>query len=148
MRGKKKVLQFVDTNVLVYAHDCSAGKKHERARALLEELWASGTGCLSLQVLQEFYVTVTQKVPRPISPDDAAQIIRDLSHWRVHMPDIADLFRAIEIQRLYRLSFWDAMILASAEALDCEILWSEDFNPNQEYGSVKVRNPFLQDAIP
>lgn len=146
MRGKKRTFQFVDTNVLVYAHDCSAGKKHEQARALLEELWESGTGCLSLQVLQEFYVTVTQKVPKPISPDAAVEIIRALSHWRVHIPDVPDLFRAVEMQRLYRLSFWDAMILASAEALDCEILWSEDFNTGQKYGSVKVRNPFLQDV--
>lgn len=142
MRGRKKALQFVDTNVLVYAHDRSAGRKYEQARALVKELWDSGTGCLSLQVLQEFYVTVTQKVPKPISPDEVMQIIRALSCWRVHLPNMSDLFRAIEIQRLYRLSFWDAMILASAESLGCELLWSEDFNPEQEYGSVKVINPF------
>ncbi|MGC8778900.1 MAG: PIN domain-containing protein [Candidatus Caldatribacteriaceae bacterium] len=142
MRGKSRVLQFVDTNVLVYAHDCSAGEKYQRARSLLESLWKSGMGCLSLQVLQEFYVTVTQKVPKPIPPDEAIRIVLALSRWQVHTPGSSDLIRAVEVQRLYRLSFWDAMVLTSAEALGCEILWSEDFNPNQPYGGVRVINPF------
>jgi len=70
--------QFVDTNVLVYAYDVSAGAKHERARALLEEFWESGAGCLSIQVLQEFYVNVTRKVAHPLDSDTALQVVTDL----------------------------------------------------------------------
>ncbi|MBE3581298.1 MAG: PIN domain-containing protein [Thermoanaerobacteraceae bacterium] len=142
MRGKSGGAQFVDTNVLVYAHDISAGEKHNRAKALVEELWEKGTGCLSVQVLQEFYVTITQKVPKPISREIAAQIIASLAKWRVHAPGAADVLEAIEIQQHHRVSFWDAMIIRSAEALGCEILWSEDFSPGQQYGKVRVLNPF------
>lgn len=142
MPGKNGRLQFVDTNVLVYAHDASAGEKHNRARALVEELWETGTGCLSVQVLQEFYVTVTQKVPQPLAPEAAARIIECLANWRVHAPDAGDVLEAIEIQRRHRVSFWDAMILRSAGALGSEVIWSEDLNPGQQYGKVKVVNPF------
>lgn len=134
--------QFVDTNVLVYAHDASAGTKHERAKSLLTELWHAGTGCLSVQVLQEFYVTVTQKVARPLSAELASQIIRDLACWRVHVPEPVDILQAIELHTLFKVSFWDAMILHSARALGCRIVWSEDLNPGQDYGNMKVLNPF------
>jgi hypothetical protein len=77
-------LQFVDTNVLIYAHDVSAGDKHIRSRELIEELWAAALGCLSVQVLQEFYVNVTEKVAQPLSSREAAQIVSDLSAWQVH----------------------------------------------------------------
>lgn len=135
-------LQFVDTNILIYAHDRSAGKKHERANQLLRELWESRRGCLSVQVLQEFYVNITQKVPEPLAPEAAAQLIADLSTWQVHLPSTKDVLEAIAIQGRHQLSFWDAMIVASAIALGCEILWSEDLNPGQSYSTVVVRNPF------
>lgn len=134
--------QFVDTNVLVYAHDTSAGKKHDRAKSLVAELWQSGNGCLSVQVLQEFYVTVTQKVHRPLAPETASRIIEYLSNWRVHAPDACDVLEAIRIQQRYAVSFWDAMIIRSAQALGCRAIWSEDLNPGQDYGEVKVINPF------
>ena len=69
--------QFVDTNVLVYAHDVTAGDKHSRARALVEELWDTREGCLSVQVLQEFFVTTTRKIPsrsRPRKPRGSSAI--------------------------------------------------------------------------
>ncbi|MGB9791257.1 MAG: PIN domain-containing protein [Thermacetogeniaceae bacterium] len=143
MPGKNIRLQFVDTNVLVYAHDASAGEKHSRAKALIEELWQGGNGCLSVQVLQEFYVTVTQKVPQPLASETAARIIECLSHWRVHTPDPCDVLEAIDIQQRHRISFWDAMIIRSAEALGSEVIWSEDLNPGHQYGKVKVLNPFV-----
>jgi predicted nucleic acid-binding protein len=135
-------LQFVDTNILVYAHDLSSGHKHTRARGLLQELWQSGEGCLSVQVLHEFYVTVTQKVATPLAPELAAQIIADLSVWQVHRPGADDLLDAIRLQKRYHLSFWDAMIIASAVQLDCQTLWTEDLNPGQVYDQVTVLSPF------
>ena len=133
--------EFVDTNILVYAHDSSAGLKHLRARDLLRGLWQRGGGCLSIQVLQEFYVTVTQKVPKPLAPQAAAQVIADLSVWQVHRPGVQDVLDAISLQARYDISFWDAMIVNSALELDCERLWSEDLNPGQRYETVRVLNP-------
>jgi len=135
--------QFVDTNILVYAHDLSAGNKNVQAGRLLEELWETGQGCLSIQVLQEFYVTVTRKVPRPLAVAKATQIIADLGCWHVHTPDVADILRAIDIQQENKISFWDALILRSALALECKVVWSEDLNCGQIYGEVKVLNPFV-----
>lgn len=135
-------LQFIDTNVLIYAHDLSAGEKHGRARDLIRELWQSGQGCLSIQVLQEFYVNVTQKVAKPLAPEEAGQIIADLAAWQVHRPGVEDLLDAIGLQGRYRISFWDAMIVASAAQMGCQTIWSEDLNPGQVYGQVVVQNPF------
>ena len=135
--------QFVDTNILVYAHDVTAGDKHQRARALLEELWHSRDGCLSIQVLQEFFVTTMRKIPKPIEASSAARIIADLARWHVHAPDARDVLAAIDIHQQTGASFWDAMILRSAKELGCETLHSEDLNPGQAYEGVQVRNPFL-----
>ncbi len=136
-------LQFVDTNILIYAHDRSAGGKHTRAGELIQDLWRSGAGCLSVQVLLEFYVNVTQKVPKPLPPEVAGQIIADLSVWQVHRPGVADILDAIRLQGRYQLSFWDAMIVASANQLGCQTIWSEDPNPRQVYDLVTVASPFL-----
>jgi len=140
--NESKNLQFVDTNVLIYAHDLSAGQKHIYARELIQELWKSGGGCLSIQVLQEFYVNVTQKVARPLTPNVAAQIITDLSAWQVHRPGVEEVLDAIRLQDRYQISFWDAMIVISAIQLGCQTLWSEDLNPGQVYDRVAVANPF------
>jgi predicted nucleic acid-binding protein len=134
--------QFVDTGILVYAHDQSAGEKHQRAKTLIQELWRIETGCLSVQVLQEFYVTVTQKVRQPLTTTAAARIIEDLAFWRVYAPDARDMLGIIDLQRRYTLSFWEAMIVWSATQLGCPVLWSEDLHPGQRYGTVQVRNPF------
>ncbi len=141
--SEPKSLQFVDTNVLIYAHDVSAGEKHNRARQLIRDLWQSGEGCVSIQVLQEFYVTVTRKVAKPLPSEAAAQIIIDLSAWVVHCPGVEDILDAIRLQERYQTSFWDAMILASAVQLGCEVLWSEDLNPGQVYEQTRVSSPFL-----
>jgi len=134
--------QFVDTNVLIYAHDLSAGDKHARARELIQELWESGEGCLSIQVLQEFYVNVTQKVAKPLRPDVAAQIIADLGAWEVHRPGVEDVLDAVRLHNQHQISFWDAMIIVSAIQLGCLTLWSEDLNPGQVYDRVAVASPF------
>ena len=134
--------QFVDTNILIYAHDSSAGVKHDKAKALLNELWRSGDGYLSIQVLQEFYVNVTRKLAIPLSPELAIEIITDLSAWRVHSPKASDLVDAIGLQTRRQISFWDAMILTSARQLGCQMVWSEDLNAGHNYEGIEVRNPF------
>jgi len=136
-------LEFVDTHILVYAHDISAGQKHDKARRLVQSLWERRAGCLNVQVLQEFYVIVTQKVAIPLTPPAASQIIADLATWSVHRPGVADVLDAIRVQDRYQISFWDAMIIVSAMQLDCATIWSEDMNPGQVYDSVKVLNPFV-----
>ena len=141
--GANSALQFVDTNVLVYAHDISAGAKHKRAEQLVAQLWQAGNGCLSIQVLQEFYVTVTRKVATPLTCETAAQLVGDLSVWRIHAPNVTDILEAIRIQQRYGLSFWDAMIVCSAAQAGCDVLWSEDLRPGQKYGAVTALNPFV-----
>lgn len=136
--------QFVDTNVFVYAHDLTAGSKHHRARALVEELWQSRQGCLSVQVLQEFFIITTRKIPQPLEVSVAAQVIDDLGHWHVHAPVPSDVRAAIEIHALTGVSFWDSMILHSARELGCQVVHSEDLNPGQDYGGVHVHNPFSE----
>jgi predicted nucleic acid-binding protein len=137
---------FVDTNVLVYAHDVTAGDKHSRAKRLIADLWTEGTGCLSVQVLQEFYVTVTRKVQQPLDLIVARQLVEDLGQWLVHSPTIADILEAIQLHQSAKLSFWDAMVLTSAQKLNCTVLWSEDLNEGQIIGGVSVKNPFAATA--
>jgi predicted nucleic acid-binding protein len=134
--------QFVDSNILVYAYDLAQGEKHTQAKALLLSLWESGLGCASIQVLQEFYVNVTRKSKFPLSTEQAAQVIQDFSDWSIHRPGIKDVVSAIGLHQRYEISFWDAMILQSARHSGCGILWSEDLSDSQDYGGVKVLNPF------
>lgn len=133
---------FVDTNVLVYAFDQSASEKRVRAQSLLDRLWRDMRGCLSIQVLQEFYVAVTQKVSKPIEGETAAEIIRDLSFWKLHAPVAEDVLGAVRLQQRHKTSFWDAMILWSARQLGCNKVWSEDLSEGQDYDGVQVVNPF------
>ncbi|MDO8673573.1 MAG: PIN domain-containing protein [Dehalococcoidia bacterium] len=135
-------IEFCDTNILVYAYDLSAGEKRTTAKQLVERLWDSGLGAVSLQVLQEFFTTLIRKASPPASPIEARGIVEDLSTWRVYEPARVDLFAAIDASMEWRISFWDAMILVAARRSGAKILWSEDLNDGQEYGGVIVRNPF------
>lgn len=90
---------FVDTNVLVYAHDASAGSKRDRAQSIVRDLWESGDGCLSIQVLEESFVAVTRKVPQPLEIDKARALVAELSQWDVHSPDSDDVLEAIDLHR-------------------------------------------------
>lgn len=140
-------LHFLDTNVLVYAHDVAAGAKRPLARDLLENLWLSGRGCLSIQVLQEFYITVTRKIKHPLVSDEAAAVISYLGQWRVHSPVAADVLAAIDLAGRHHLSCWDAAIIVSAQRLGCALLWSEDLQDGMEFGGVRIRNPFKPEAL-
>jgi predicted nucleic acid-binding protein len=135
---------FVDTNILVYAYDRSAGQKQRLAAQLMEGCWQNENGCLSLQVLQEFFVTVTRKIAAPLDHHSARQIVADLAHWRTHAPQASDLLQAIDLQQSYQLAFWDAMIVQSATSLGCKRLLSEDLNHGQVCGAVEVVNPFRE----
>jgi predicted nucleic acid-binding protein len=136
--------EFVDANVLVYAFDRSAGDKQARAQSLLARLWEAQTGCLSVQVLQEFFVIVTGKVPRPLSPAIAAERIREFAAWLVFAPTAADVLAAIALQQEAKLSFWDAMIVHAAVESGCETLWSEDLQDGRVVRGVTIRSPFLR----
>ena len=144
MSDDPSTLQFVDTNILVYAHDLSAGRKREIARKLVDQCWHDQNGCLSVQVLQEFYVTVTQKINKPLDRITARQMIADFSYWSIHVPASSDVLHAIDLQTEYSLSFWDSMIIHSALQLGCQKLWSEDLTHEQVYRSAKVINPFIE----
>jgi len=134
--------QFIDTNILVYAHDYSAGSKHEIARDLLKNLWEEKNGCLSIQVLQEFYVIVTRKIKQPINSQQAAKVIKNYNQWPLHSPNVEDLLEAINIQKQVHISFWDALIIRSAQRLGCTCLCTEDLNNGQDYGGILVKSPF------
>jgi predicted nucleic acid-binding protein len=134
--------EFVDANVLVYAFDSAAGLKHEAATELLTRLWDSGTGCLSIQVLQEFFVTVTRKVALPLSIDEAADRIREFATWKIFAPSVDDVLAAIILHMQAKLSFWDAMVVQAAAQSGCDVLWTEDMSDGQLVRGVRIRNPF------
>jgi predicted nucleic acid-binding protein len=142
MRVDPQVIYFLDTNILVYAYDRSAGEKHTLAARLVEQSWEDKKNCLSIQVLQEFYVSITRKIANRLDLMTARQIVADLAQWRIHSPDADDLLQAIDLQRSYQLSFWDAMVLQSATRLGCKQLLSEDLSHGETYGTVQVINPF------
>lgn len=133
---------FVDTNVLVYAYDTTSGAKREAALQIVRELWAARRGCVSVQVLQELFVTLTRKVPQPLDLDSARRVIATISSWTVHAPDAEDVDAAIALHERYHVAFWDAMILRSAINLGCDVLYSEDLNTGQRYDGVLLVDPF------
>ena len=134
--------EFCDTNVIVYAYDASAGAKRTRALQLLESLWQSGDGVLSVQVLQELFVTLTRKLASPLPGADAQAIVSDLATWRIVEPRRGDVLEAIDAALTWQLAFWNAMILTAARKAGAEVLWSEDLNDGQAFGGTVVRNPF------
>ncbi len=132
---------FVDTNILVYAHDRSAGEKHHRARALVEQLWHSGEGVLSTQVLQELCVNLRRKSNRPLSSDEMIRLIEDYLSWEVVVNSPDSAVQALQLEARYKVSFWDALILHAAETAGAAVLYSEDLATGQRYGSTRVINP-------
>lgn len=133
--------EFIDTNILIYAEDSGMGAKHQIAVDLVARLARQDTGALSTQVLAEYYSAATKKLQ--MTSEEAEETIRDLSCWQIHRPSHADILNAIALQRRYRLSWWDAMILNSAIESGAGILWSEDLRNGQEVGPLVIRNPFL-----
>ncbi len=142
--NKLHIKKFVDTNILIYAYDISAKEKHNISKNIISEIWNLQNGYISIQVLQEFYITTTRKVHIPLSKDESIGIIKELSLWNVYSPNKEDIVVAINLQDKYMISFWDAMILMSAKKCNCSILFTEDLNNNQIYDGVTAINPFLK----
>jgi predicted nucleic acid-binding protein len=138
------VASFIDTNILVYAEDSQAKGKHEVARDLIVSLWDSREGVLSVQVLQEFYVSVTRKLKRPLSAPRAREIVEEYLTWTVIDNTGRVLLDAIELQAKARLSFWDSLVVQAALEGGCQRLYSEDLNAGQHFGSLTIVNPFAR----
>jgi predicted nucleic acid-binding protein len=136
------VPSFVDTNILVYAEDKDAKAKHEIASDLLVQRWTERDGVVSVQVLQEFYVTATRKLKKPLTSVKAREIVDEYLTWTVVENTGKLLTGAIELQQRAQLSFWDAMVVQAALEAGCDRLYSEDLNAGQRFGSLLVVNPF------
>lgn len=135
-------LVFVDANVLIYARDPGEPAKQIRAVQWLAHLWREGLGRTSTQVLSEFYVNVTRKIANRLTPDEAWQEVNTFFAWRPQPIDAALMARAREIERSWRLSWWDSMVVAAAQLQGCTVLLTEDLQDGAEYGGVTARNPF------
>jgi predicted nucleic acid-binding protein len=132
---------FVDTNVLIYAHDVDAKAKHEVAKSVLRELWSQRSGVLSMQVLQEFYVNVTRKIASPLPKDVARLVVSSYSIWCMETTP-AEIAAAFRIEDESRIGFWDALIVASAAKSGTARILSEDLNAEQVIAGIRVENPF------
>ena len=132
---------FVDSNILIYAHDADAGPKRNRAVENLRLLWESGAGRLSVQVLQEFYVNVTRKLATPIARSTAREVVSSYGAWVLEPTTPETVTRAIDISEMAQIMFWDALIVASAEQVQATHIYSEDLNAGQMIAGVKVVNP-------
>jgi len=136
---------FVDTNVLIYAHDIDAKTKHEVAKDVLRELWSRRTGVLSMQVLQEFYVNVTRKIASPLPKGSARLLVDSYAVWCMETTP-AEISAAFRIEDESRIGFWDALIVASAAKCGAVRILSEDLNAEQRIAGIRVENPFAQTA--
>jgi predicted nucleic acid-binding protein len=133
---------FVDTNVLIYAHDVDAKAKHEVAKAVLRRLWDERSGVLSPQVLQEFYVDVTRKISTPLPKDMAWLVVNSYTIWCTETTP-AEIASALRIEDESRIGFWDALILASAANCGAERILSEDLNLQHMISGIRIENPFV-----
>ncbi len=133
---------FVDTNVFIYAHDRDAGEKCSVAAGIMKDLWQTREGIMSTQVLQEFYVNVTRKIPTPISRSDARNIIGQYSVWNIVGIDTSRIVAASQIEERHKLSFWDALIVAAAQSAGAEKILTEDLSHGDNIGGVVIENPF------
>ncbi|HEV3036501.1 MAG TPA: PIN domain-containing protein [Candidatus Angelobacter sp.] len=132
---------FVDTNVLIYAHDLDAKLKQHIAIKVLRELWSERTGVLSMQVLQEFYVNVTRKIARPIPQNSARLVVSTYAPWCIDTTPI-EIATAFQIEDSARIGFWDALIVAAALKSGARRILSEDLNAGQIIAGVRIENPF------
>jgi predicted nucleic acid-binding protein len=131
---------FLDTNILVYAADQSELRKRQAARDLINRLTEKGTPCISTQVAQEFFVTLTRKMG--VAPLAARDLVLGLKGFEQVSVDFEDIQTAIDGHILWQISFWDALILTAAKKAQCTVLYSEDRNDGQTFGGVRVVNPF------
>jgi predicted nucleic acid-binding protein len=134
---------FVDTNILLYAHDLADPVKNQFAVDLLTRLWDDNTGVISTQVLQEFAVNLQRRISLSLTFQEVRARIALYLDWEVVVNGKGAVLRGLDAKERYQISFWDAMIVQAAESAGCEVLYSEDLSHGQEYGGVLVVNPFL-----
>jgi predicted nucleic acid-binding protein len=134
---------FIDTNVLIYAHDVDAGAKHQTAKTVLRDLWTERTGLLSVQVLQEFYVSVTRKISSPLPKDLARLVVSSYVIWCAETSP-AEIASAFRIEDELRIGFWDALIVSSALNNGATRILSEDLNAGQRIAGIVIENPFVE----
>lgn len=135
---------FVDTNVLIYAHDVDAGHKHDIAQDLLRTLWIERAGVLSMQVLQEFYVNATRKIRKPLTKLKARSVVDTYSPWCIEGIATGDIVAAFQIEDRARIGFWDALIIAVAARAGARRVVSEDLNTGQSIAGITIYNPFKE----
>ena len=133
---------FMDTNVLIDAHDSDAGVKREIARDRLRDLWAGRSGVLSTQVLHEFYVNATRKIATPLSKPAARAIVDSYAIWCFNTT-YAETAAAFRIEDEAGIDFWDALIVAAAQKAGATRILSEDLNAGQTIAGVRIENPFV-----
>ena len=134
------VRSFFDTNILVYTDDQAFPAKQRRALALFTEHRRERTGVVSLQVLQEYFVTATHKLH--LEAAIARRKVEIFAEFDVATPEIDDVLAAIDLHRLHNFSFWDALILRSAKQSGCTVLYSEDMQAGRELDGIRIVNPF------
>lgn len=134
---------FVDSNILIYAHDADAKRKQGIAKEILRELWEGATGIVSMQVLQEFYVHVTRKIPSPLSRDAARVVVNTYAFWCIETT-AAEIATAFRVEDEARLGFWDALIISSAAKGGAARILSEDLNHGQKIFGIRIENPFMR----
>ena len=135
---------FLDSNILVYAYDGHEPKKQKKAQALLKTAIQEESAVLSTQVLGEFFVVTTRRLKQPLSVSEAEKISEILSYLPVAEIDLTLVMRAIDTQKRYRISYWDSLIVATAERAGCARILSEDLNDGQRYNDVLIENPFTR----
>jgi len=133
---------FVDTNVLIHAHDVDAGRKHDIASTILRELWSEHKGVLSLQVLQKFYVNVTRKIANPLSKDKARLVVSSYGIWCMETT-LTDITSAFRVEDESHIGFWDALIISSAVKSGASQILSEDLKSGQRISGIQIVNPFV-----
>lgn len=134
---------FLDTNILVYAYDLDAHAKRTIAQRVVQQLWDAGTGAVSTQVLQEFYVTVTRKLSTPLPRLQAREIVSTYASWNVVCPDAHDIATASQLEERCNISFWDALIVTTARRCGAKTLLSEDLADGSTIDGVRIINPLL-----
>jgi predicted nucleic acid-binding protein len=133
---------FIDTNILIYSHDTYDEAKHRTAEKLLTQLWTSGRGAVSTQVLQEFYSAATRKLRPPLTPTQARQVVQDYSEWCRVDTDPLLIVSASHLSEQHSINFWDALIIAAAWRAGATELVTEDLHHGHRFHHLTVRNPF------
>ena len=135
-------MNFIDTNILVYAYDIDEKTKNPIAKEILIDCWENKTGLISTQVLQEFFVTLTGKLSKKLTIKEARELLKDFLSWPIVQITPHDIVGATEFQERYKYSFWDSLIIVVAQKSSADTLYSEDLQDGQKFGDLVIKNPF------